>query len=386
MSFFSTVNYISAAMIVLFLLPLIAGLISPFSGQRMQRSIASLLNNITFLAALVMSLFLTTRILADTESTILLIIYKAIPPLQTFLSGQDIWVYIITALVLLVVLFLILYALTMPIYTYIFVPLTEKISSAARTMNGVARRVLGLIWELPKAAVYIFIFSLLLNFYIGFYNGSSPARYISQSMVYQLVDNAVIEPLLSTRFARQIPVIVKNSFDNAAATLEARNIRLIRYFNGVTLDEAIRSNDEIDATAHTIVGNETKDIRKARLIYNWLSQNIAYDYKKAENIFLNSSGISSGAVVTYDTRIGICFDYSTLYVAMCRAVDVKVRFVTGLGYGGSDWGDHSWNQIYSYEEDRWLNIDTTFGSSGMNYFDRSGFNDDHRNEVVQGEW
>jgi transglutaminase-like putative cysteine protease len=71
---------------------------------------------------------------------------------------------------------------------------------------------------------------------------------------------------------------------------------------------------------------------------------------------------------------------------MCRAVDVRVRFITGLGFTGSAWGDHAWNQIYDPKYDGWVNVDTTFGSSGINYFGRTGFELDHKNAVVQGEW
>jgi transglutaminase-like putative cysteine protease len=73
-------------------------------------------------------------------------------------------------------------------------------------------------------------------------------------------------------------------------------------------------------------------------------------------------------------------------VAMCRAVDVKVRFVTGLGYTGAEWGDHAWNQAYDADAGEWLSVDTTFGTSGVNYFDSAHFNLDHKDSIVQGEW
>jgi hypothetical protein len=71
---------------------------------------------------------------------------------------------------------------------------------------------------------------------------------------------------------------------------------------------------------------------------------------------------------------------------MCRAVNVKVRFITGLGYSGTYWGDHAWNQVYNSAKSTWINTDTTFGSSGGNYFDNPDFNVDHKDSAVQGEW
>ena len=88
----------------------------------------------------------------------------------------------------------------------------------------------------------------------------------------------------------------------------------------------------------------------------------------------------------YTTRKGVCFDYSCLYVSMCRAVGLKVRLVTGLGYSGSAWGDHAWNQVYSSGEKRWINVDTTFGSTGGDFFDQTDFFLTHKDAEVQGEW
>jgi transglutaminase-like putative cysteine protease len=71
---------------------------------------------------------------------------------------------------------------------------------------------------------------------------------------------------------------------------------------------------------------------------------------------------------------------------MCRAAGLKVRLVTGLAYSGVAWGDHAWNEVYSTEEDRWINVDATFGSAGVNYFDKPDFSMDHSDAEVQGEW
>jgi transglutaminase-like putative cysteine protease len=95
--------------------------------------------------------------------------------------------------------------------------------------------------------------------------------------------------------------------------------------------------------------------------------------------------MNSGAVEAFNTRTGVCFDYASLYTAMCRAVGLKVRLLTGLGYDGLSWGDHAWNQVYIPEEDRWVNVDATFGTI-TNYFDKPDFHADHRDATVQGEW
>ena len=71
---------------------------------------------------------------------------------------------------------------------------------------------------------------------------------------------------------------------------------------------------------------------------------------------------------------------------MSRAAGLKVRLVTGLGYNGSSWGDHAWNQVYYPAEKRWINVDSTFGSSGLNSFDNADFAWIHKDADIQGEW
>ncbi|SHH73879.1 Transglutaminase-like superfamily protein [Sporobacter termitidis DSM 10068] len=386
MDFFGSINIITVVLIGLVAVPVLIGVVSPFSSYRMQRLLGSLLNSLIFLASIILSVYLTTHFLYDTQSPLLTKLFKVIPSFYSLVTSRDIWSFVIVAAILTALLSGLLYLLTMPVYRFVIVPLTDKISSAMGRMNGVVRRILGGIWELPKAAILVVICALLLNFYVSYNGNSTLEKSIDASGAYQYIDKTILDPLLSSQWAQKIPVLLGDSFKQAAESLEARNIHLIRYFNGMTLGDAVKSNADIDAKAKSIVGKETDQKAKAKLLYTWVAKNIDYDSKKAAAVAADSSRVASGAVVAYDTRTGICFDYSCLYVAMCRAVDVKVRFVTGLGYSGTEWGDHAWNQVYDPAGNRWINVDTTFGSSGRSYFDRAGFDADHQYAVVQGEW
>ncbi len=124
---------------------------------------------------------------------------------------------------------------------------------------------------------------------------------------------------------------------------------------------------------------------KGYLIYKWISENIYYDYDKANRITKKLNNIKSGSIIAFDSRKGICFDYSCLFVSMCRAVNLRVRLITGLANSGLSWGDHSWNEVYSSEENRWIKVDTTFGKAA-NYFDNPGFGNDHSDREMQQQW
>ena len=70
----------------------------------------------------------------------------------------------------------VLYLLTYPIYRYLIEPVADRVSATVNSMGGFPRRVVGFLWQLPRSAWLVLVFSLLLNFYTAFYNNwSSPA-------------------------------------------------------------------------------------------------------------------------------------------------------------------------------------------------------------------
>ena len=163
------------------------------------------------------------------------------------------------------------------------------------------------------------------------------------------------------------------------------NTNVIVYYNGVTLEEGIKSLPEIDEKAKEIVENAKTDREKAQRIYSWIGSNIKYDFNKAEKALGPEGVTNSGAIEAWNTRSGICFDYACLYVAMSRAVGLGSRIITGDAYDGQNYGPHAWNQAYLEDEGIWINVDPTFYLSG-DYFDNIDFNNDHLNAEVAGEW
>lgn len=384
MNFLNHINLITVIMICLFLAPIVVGIISQFQNLQLQRFIDSLLNSIIILVSIILSVYLTSLIRSDNENKFLMGIYKIIPPLQSLVTSDNIWIHAIFVLLLTVILDGLLNLLIMPVNIYVIAPVINKVEFSFRKKSGLVRRMVWGLCQLPKSIIYVIVFSLLMNFCTSYNSGSAIDKKINQSVTYQFVYKNVLNPLLNSSIVKKIPVILNDSFKDASASL--RNIHLTYYFNGMTLNDAVKSDSEIDNTAKEIVGKETNSKEKAYLIYRWVSKNISYDNNKAAVVATNPSSVSSGAIVALNTRTGICFDYACLYVAMCQAVGVKVRFITGLGYSGVEWGDHAWNQVYYPAENRWINVDTTFGNSGKNYFDRADFSTDHQDAVIQGEW
>lgn len=163
------------------------------------------------------------------------------------------------------------------------------------------------------------------------------------------------------------------------------NSNKIVYYNGVTIEQGVKSNEAIDNKALSLTRSCKSDRERAKILYEWVGANIEYDDLKAKKV-LNAQDVKdSGAVSAFQSRTGICFDYACLYVAMCKAVGLNVRLVTGDAYNGQQYISHAWNEVYLKDENKWINVDPTFYKAG-NYFDTKDFNEIHRKNNTAGEW
>ena len=401
MSILSNFNIITILLVGIFVIPIVSGIINPVTQQGMRRSLMSLMNNLEMLAGIILTFYLYRGLQNGRWSQILDSLYRMAPSIKQLavVYQHNLAANAGFLLLLFTVTVFLLRLLLTPLTRFILMPLADGISKAVASMGSVPKRIIGGLWQVPRAIWLVLVCSLLLNLYLNIGTNTQYQAYINQSEVYQKISAKAVEPLLGSEFAQKIPVLINDSFRkiNGAAGLDGNGFadvglsgsgdpQVIEYFNGVTLDQAIQSNQDIDRAAQKIVGSAKEDKKKAYLLYEWICKNITYDYDKAEQIVSDPSVVDSGSQVAYTQRKGVCFDYATLYVSMCRAVDLKVRLVTGLGYNGSVWGDHAWNQVYSSEENRWINVDTTFGSSGYDYFDRTNFSSSHKDADIQGEW
>lgn len=401
----SNINVISVAITILLIMPVLMGIYTNFSKENIRDTIDSIGDNIEFLLSLVLSIYLTRKIFFEQDSFIFKAIYDFVPDyIKEVLFGQDIITYLVCVPLLLLFIMLLLKLIFYPVYSLLVASLSEGIYRIMSSVNWFVKAIVGILCQLPKALFTIFLFGLLINFFSYYFYSPLMSKWLSESRMYQILYSTAVEPALNSNIAKNIPVILNDSFaiddentnnigakdivsftGEIAKNLSKGNFGVIEYFNGVTLDEAVKSTEEIDNTARRIVGDEKDSKKKAYLIYKWITANIKYDYDKAVEVSKGTKGIDSGSKSAFETRKGICFDYSCLYISMCRAVGLKSSLVTGLGYSGITWGDHAWNRVYYEGEERWIDVDTTFGTAG-NYFDKPDFGVDHKHPEVQGVW
>lgn len=141
-------------------------------------------------------------------------------------------------------------------------------------------------------------------------------------------------------------------------------------------------NAEIRALAESITAGLSSDYEKASAIYDWMGQNIAYDYETYHAVD-DESQRPQDAVSVMNQRSAVCAGYSQLAAALLRSIGIPTKYVLGfpsLDYGigetTDDWikilmngGDeengiylvvrHAWNEVWV--GDRWVIMDTTWG-------------------------
>ncbi|WP_139904317.1 transglutaminase domain-containing protein [Clostridium thermarum] len=381
------VNAISVILIMAFLYPIIRGYILNFSSIELKSDIISVEGDMGLIAAIISGLFFFRRIFVQHNYGIYDRMYRAIPPTITDkLEDNPYLLYLIVLPIIVLILYEIIKLFFYLINMVIIFPFLDVLERALGHKSNTIKRFISSIFEIPRAICVTILLAVLFNI-AAFMNLNAQFNdYLSRSEIYNYICKDIIVPIANSKLARQIPNIINNSIKievKEAAKSIGGSDSVIIYYNGITLDEGIQSNEAIDSFARSLVADVDSEYEKAKIIYEWIGRNLEYDNEKATRILNNDFSVKSGAIAAYNEKKGICFDYTCLYIAMCRAVNLDVRMITGEGFNGVSWITHAWNQVLVYG--KWINVDTTFYKGG-NYFDSSRFGLDHRNSSIAGEW
>jgi hypothetical protein len=250
-----------------------------------------------------------------------------------------------------------------------------------RIPKGLSRG-LTLVLKVPKAILQTLIFLLVVHIGLPFLSSSDFSKMAESSFVYQWTDKKVINPLLASSWSKQLPVLGQqtgNWFHQISQEAAKYGPKDSKSF--WTWQTRFDSNEEIDAKARSIVKGAKNDREKAYRLYKWIGANIIYDDNKAYAIQSgNYRSLTYGAIPTFQTKKGICSDYSALMVAMGKAVGLEIKQELGEAVlpDGSG-GPHAWNVVHLKDENKTIPCDPTWEKSG-NYFDNRDFYDTHHPE------
>ncbi|MDI3328650.1 MAG: transglutaminase domain-containing protein [Alicyclobacillaceae bacterium] len=256
---------------------------------------------------------------------------------------------------------------------------------AARLPKGMSR-LLGALLQIPRGMLHLLIFVAAVHLVLPYIHAPSVALMAQQSPLYRWADNRVVGPLLSSPLVKRLPVLGEQAgrwFDELSREAAKSSPPAARGF--LTWQTRFHSNPEIDALARTLVEGSRTDREKAYRLYKWIGDHIAYDEEKAALIEAGRvQTLSFGAVPTFESRKGVCSDYSSLMVAMGRAVGLRVKQEFGLAVlPDGTGGPHAWNVVYLADEQKWIPCDPTWEQAG-NYFDNPDFYATHKPEHQEG--
>ncbi len=122
----------------------------------------------------------------------------------------------------------------------------------------------------------------------------------------------------------------------------------------------VNFNNEIKEKASSLVEGSPDLFTAVSRIAFWINNNMQYD--------LNYSKSEKDAVWVFRNMRGTCDEYSTLFIAMLRAIGIPARYVSGVAYsdmkGLEGFNPHSWAEVY-FDGVGWVDFDTSYGEFGF---------------------
>ncbi|MDM0468004.1 transglutaminase-like domain-containing protein [Clostridium perfringens] len=388
-------NLVDIIIVCSFILPLVVAYKRKFNIIRIKNSIEELGGYISFFLALYLS-FIAIKKIDIIERMFSIVVVEFNNIISNFnISPQVIIIFIVLALTL-VIYFIV--KIILKIFSFIIInPILRWLKKAESRRGKGFGKVAALIINIPKSLFYMAVIALVIVILgsNGFLGEKMEGMTLA-SKAYEVINSNKYYAALNKEyeaFHNEYKDVISNNINSAnesnkepiSEKVVESNRNVINLYNGVTLEQGIKSNEAINKKTKELTKNAKNSREKAKRIYTWISENINYDDNKAENISEKTSEYKSGAIEAFETRKGICFDYSCLYVAMAREAGLKVRIVTGEGFNGKEWGPHSWNEVYLPEKNQWITVDPTFGKAG-NYFDSKKNSESHRDGKIVGEW
>lgn len=239
-------------------------------------------------------------------------------------------------------------------------PYRERSNSFISSVSGGA---IGSVAGIARALILIAV----LFIYVTLFPHSLVTPYIESSQMYQKGAKEVISPFTGDFIADKVPVFTR------AVEQEFTNILQRKY---EVLDAKVPGN--IADAAKEVTASGKTDEEKAKLLYKWVGSRIQYDWDKVTLYEEKRIWKEQTPEDTFNTKEGVCIDYSRLYAQMARSIGLDVKVVTGLGYDGQgSYGPHAWNEVYLKESDRWVPLDSTWVASGGNWFNPPNFDQTH---------
>ena len=150
-------------------------------------------------------------------------------------------------------------------------------------------------------------------------------------------------------------LLIDDSFDVTIKSTTGMYLYPNKYINFSSSSSCVKKAAELCA-------GETDDVEKIASIFTYLTDTIVYDKQLAATV---KSGYIPDPDSTLSSKKGICFDYASLFAAMCRSQGIPARLV--IGYAEPDIY-HAWNEVYT-DETGWITPELFLKKKGYNIAD-----------------
>ncbi|MFC1801614.1 transglutaminase family protein [Nanoarchaeota archaeon] len=134
------------------------------------------------------------------------------------------------------------------------------------------------------------------------------------------------------------------------------------------VEEFLEATDNIDSDDEAIIDLASElaegedDLFKVVFkLADWTEENIEY------NVNTLTEDVSQRASWVLENREGVCDEMTSLFIAMCRALGIPARFISGVAYSDvfeDPWQSHGWAEVY-FPDYGWVPFDPTYGEFGF---------------------
>lgn len=131
-------------------------------------------------------------------------------------------------------------------------------------------------------------------------------------------------------------------------------------------DKYVTLHSEVVSQAEQLASGVRSIPESVTKFVEWIRKNIAYDREVGRETRLTDAQV-------FYTRAGVCDEFSTIFIAFCRATGIPARRVLGYGLNAADLSKllyrdisgyfHSWAEVW-VPDYGWLTVDPTWGDIG----------------------
>lgn len=114
------------------------------------------------------------------------------------------------------------------------------------------------------------------------------------------------------------------------------------------------NNETVTQLSNSLIKPGMTEDQKLEAIYQWVTENISYDYTAYKE---NKNILKKASTVIVEKK-GTCRDYSFTVAALARAAGLEAKVVYGQARNGQQSEYHAWNEIKI--NNNWICVDSTW--------------------------